>query len=107
MKLNLKLILIKVKHVKFKSNKNTLHGDFIKTSLEELQHRLILTPTDMTNGNVAVIYEKIYALTLMTKVTLRVNYGNTSRTYETYADKSNDQLIDIMLKLFLHILIFL
>ena len=76
MKWNLISKLIKAKYVKFKSDKNTFHSDFINTSLEELQHRLIVTPNDMTNENVVVIYEKLYFQTLMKEVELKGYYGN-------------------------------
>ena len=77
------------------------------TSLEELQHRLIVTPLDITNGNVAVIYEKNYVLNFMKEVGLKENHENTSKPFETYKDKSNLQLINITVKLFLKILIFM
>ena len=76
-------------------------------SLEELQHRLTVTPLDITNGNVAVIYVKNYVLNFMKEVGLKENHENTSKTFETYEDKSNRRLINITVKLFLKILIFL
>ena len=105
--MELKIDTHQSKHVKFKVNKNTLQSDSIKNSVQYLQHRLIVTSIDMTNDNVAVSYEKRYVPTLMKEVGSREHQGNTSKTYETYVDKSSDQLVNIMLKLFLHILIFL
>ena len=106
MKWNLKLILIKEKHVKFKNNKRNYLVTLLKLPLKPAAE-IYSYRNGMTNGNVRAIYEKFYVPTLMKEVGLRRNHGNTSKTCDNYVDKSNYQLINMMLKLFSHILIFL
>ena len=54
--IELKTNILKVEHVKFKTNDNMLHSDSIKNSLSELHQKFIVIPTD--NGNVAVICKR-------------------------------------------------
>ena len=42
-----------------------LHGDSIKSFCEDMHQRFIVTPTHQANGNVALVYKRFYALTLM------------------------------------------
>ena len=54
-----------------------LHSNFIKTSPERLLPRIIVTPIAKANGNIAVICEGVYDLTLWQQLGLNVSYASS------------------------------
>ena len=54
------LVKIKARHLKSQTSNNMLHSYSIKDSLDELNQRFRVIPTDEANGNVAMICKRKY-----------------------------------------------
>ena len=59
------MITLSTNNVNFKTCKNKLHSDCIKDPLDEIQQNFIFNPIDKVNRNVAVIWKRFYALTVI------------------------------------------
>ena len=68
-------------------------GYSIKDFLEELHKMLLSTLIGNTTENVDVVCIRFYTVNLVKEWGLRENHANTSKTYETCGNKTNDQMI--------------
>ena len=72
-----------------------MHSYSIKHSHEELHQRLIVSPTDKTNRNAALVFKRICAPTLMKQQGLRGNHVSTPKSKENCEERTSHSYLTV------------